>query len=332
MSLPPSEIPLGAMRFNSDSQKLEYWNGSAWFQIHTFSPNLDGGTRGVFWRGHPNTDVIDFITIETQGNATDFGNALSSNRQGGACASRTRSFCLGRDSASDTIEKIEFATTGNSVDFCNATQSMNGSPAGFANATRGIWAGGGPGTIDVIQMITMSSTANADDFGNLTQARTNDPNAVASPIRGCIGGGSDAPSSSVYNIIDFITIATTGNAQDFGDLSSPRDSAAAGSNSIRGIFGGGRYPTSAQSHIDFITIATIGNSQNFGDLTTTAGIGGACASKTRYVRAMGSVPGGNSNTIEYVNIATQGNAFDFGDLTVTRAQSPGASNGHGGLG
>ena len=46
MSLPPSEIPLGAMRFNSDSQKLEYWNGSAWMQIQTFTPNLDGGVRG----------------------------------------------------------------------------------------------------------------------------------------------------------------------------------------------------------------------------------------------------------------------------------------------
>ena len=332
MSLPPSEIPLGAMRFSSDSQKLEYWNGSAWFQIHTFSPNLDGGTRGVFWRGHPNTDVIDFITIETQGNATDFGNALSSNRQGGACASRTRSFCLGRDSASDTIEKIEFASTGNSVDFCNATQSMNGSPAGFANATRGLWAGGGPGAIDVIQFITMSSTANALDFGNLTQARTNDPNAVASPTRGCIAGGSNEPSSSVYNIIDFITIATTGNAEDFGDLSQTRDSAAAGSNSIRGIFGGGRYPTSSQNYIDFITIATTGNAQDFGDLTTGADIGGACASTTRYVRAIGGTPSGTTNTIEYVAIATQGNALDFGDLSVARGQCPGASNGHGGLG
>ena len=48
MSLPPSEIPLGAMRFNSDSQKLEYWMGSAWMQIKTFSPNLDGGARGLF--------------------------------------------------------------------------------------------------------------------------------------------------------------------------------------------------------------------------------------------------------------------------------------------
>ena len=47
MSLPPKEIPLGAMRFNSDSQKLEYFNGEIWMQVHTFSPNLNGGARGV---------------------------------------------------------------------------------------------------------------------------------------------------------------------------------------------------------------------------------------------------------------------------------------------
>ena len=82
MSLPPVEIPLGAMRFNSDSQKLEYWNGGAWFQIHTFSPNLDGGVRGLFCRGYKapsNKDVIDFITIPTQGNATDFGDVAVVN-------------------------------------------------------------------------------------------------------------------------------------------------------------------------------------------------------------------------------------------------------------
>ena len=64
MSLPPVEIPLGAMRFNSDSQKLEYFNGDAWMQVHTFSPNLDGGGRGACFGGlgatapFPATDVI----------------------------------------------------------------------------------------------------------------------------------------------------------------------------------------------------------------------------------------------------------------------------------
>ena len=48
MSLPSVEIPLGAMRFNADSQKLEDWMGSAWMQIKTFSPNLDGGLFDIY--------------------------------------------------------------------------------------------------------------------------------------------------------------------------------------------------------------------------------------------------------------------------------------------
>ena len=68
MSLPPVEIPLGAMRFNSDSQKLEYWSGSVWMQIKTFSPNLDGGVRAVYAGGSqgppgPATNEIQFFTI-----------------------------------------------------------------------------------------------------------------------------------------------------------------------------------------------------------------------------------------------------------------------------
>ena len=43
MSLPPSEIPLGAMRFNSDSQKFEYWMGSAWMQVISEPSSLFGG-------------------------------------------------------------------------------------------------------------------------------------------------------------------------------------------------------------------------------------------------------------------------------------------------
>ena len=65
MSLPPSEIPLGAMRFNSDSHQLEYWNGSAWFQIKTFSPDLDGGARGVIFGGHTSSIVntMEYLSL-----------------------------------------------------------------------------------------------------------------------------------------------------------------------------------------------------------------------------------------------------------------------------
>ena len=72
------------MRFNSDSQKLEYFNGQIWMQIHTFNPDLDGGARGLFMGGGPapttGGDTIEYITIPTAGNAVDFGN-MSGNRK-----------------------------------------------------------------------------------------------------------------------------------------------------------------------------------------------------------------------------------------------------------
>ena len=123
MSLPPSEIPLGAMRFNSDSQKLEYWMGSAWMQIQTFSPNLDGGVRGLFMGGSPNSagKTIDFITIPTAGNATDFGDMADQAKYCSSCASNTRGIVAGGESPSDTThEEIEFVTissTGDATDF-----------------------------------------------------------------------------------------------------------------------------------------------------------------------------------------------------------------------
>ena len=74
--------------------------------------------------------------------------------------------------------------------------------------------------------------------------------------------------------IDYITIASTGDAQDFGDLSEMRAQAGAGSNSIRGIVFGGRYaPT--QTIIDFVNIATLGNAVDFGDLTSACSAAGS---------------------------------------------------------
>jgi hypothetical protein len=67
MSLPPVEVPSGAMRFNSDSQKLEYYDGAQWLQVSTFSPNLNGGARGFWWwKKLLVTNVIEYITISSQ--------------------------------------------------------------------------------------------------------------------------------------------------------------------------------------------------------------------------------------------------------------------------
>ena len=73
-------IPEGAIRYNSDSNKMELWIGDKWMIVSTSSPNLDGGARAIRAGGqvggspYPRTDTMDFVTIPTAGNATDFGN------------------------------------------------------------------------------------------------------------------------------------------------------------------------------------------------------------------------------------------------------------------
>ena len=40
-------VPTGAIRYNTDSNKMECFNGTKWMQIAVSSPDLDGGARGL---------------------------------------------------------------------------------------------------------------------------------------------------------------------------------------------------------------------------------------------------------------------------------------------
>ena len=96
-----------------------------------------------------------------------------------------------------------------------------------------------------------------------------------SSTRGVFGGGNGP-----QNTIDYITIATTGNATDFGDLTIARYSLGACSSSTRGVFGGGNTG-STSNVIDYVTIASAGNATDFGDLTVARYGCGGCGSSTR---------------------------------------------------
>ena len=90
--------------------------------------------------------------------------------------------------------------------------------------------------------------------------------------RGVFGGGLDSPSSYGLDVIDYITIATLGNALDFGNLTTATNSLSSCSSAVRGLFGGGsQQPAGAKTTtIDYITISATGNSFKFGDLSNTA--------------------------------------------------------------
>jgi hypothetical protein len=342
------QAPAGAIRFNTDSRKLEVYCGGpvgfgtttitgAWYQIDSFTPDTaTGGTRGVFGGGgYPTTVVtIDYVTISTTGNALDFGDLNDESRFLGACSSNSRGIFAGGYSPSpisgaiDTIEFITIASTGGATDFGDLTRS-NWGLAGCSNKTRGVFSGGGPTIIDTIDYITIASAGAAKDFGDLITP-TRAPGACSSSTRGVIGGGN---TGSLTNTIDFITISTLGNSSDFGDLTSARNRLAACSSSTRGIFAGGT-PTYSNT-IDYITIHSTGNAVDFGDLTQGRNGHGACSSSTRGVfggGVAGAAPLLNVDTIDYVTINSTGNAVDFGDLFEGRGEGVSAlSNGHGGL-
>jgi len=346
------QAPAGAIRFNTDSRKLEVYCGGpvgfgtttitgAWFQVDSFTPDIaTGGTRGLHAGGFlpaptsDSTNVIDHFNVDSTGNSTTFGD-LTQKRYGTAgCSSRVRGlFAGGRTDPSptdrfDIIDYITIASTGNAIDFGNLDTQQNG-PTAFSNSTRGVFAGGyNPTFTNKIQYVTIESTGDAIDFGDLSDTRYG-CGGVSNGTRGIIGGGQNP--DGVINTIEFITISTQGDAADFGDLTQARRLFGndAASNAVRGIFAGGVTPTNANT-IDYITIATLGNAVDFGDLIEVNNSKSGCASPTRAVFSGGQVPA-TTNSIEYVQIMTTGNAIDFGDLTLAKEAGSSLSNGHGGL-
>ena len=126
-----------------------------------------------------------------------------------------------------------------------------------------------------------------------------------------LAGGGDTAPATYTNQIDFLTISTLGNAEDFGDLTTSSTGAGGSASRTRGLFTNRRVSGSPAytNEIDFVTIASTGNAQDFGDSTVANGYNKALSSQ---IRSLG-LAYSSINSINYVTIAQQGNAVDFGD-------------------
>ena len=308
--------------FTSDEQCIGYAISDTELVILLGGLNSYVGQIGLFGGGSDgsNSNVIDYITITSTGNATDFGNLTQARVGLNGCGSSTRGVFGG----GTVIDYVTIASAGNATDFGDL--SVNRYVVSCGSSTRGLFAGGDDES-DIIDYITIANIGNATDFGNLSVARSL-YGSCSSPTRGVFG-------ASYYGstVIDYVTIATTGNATDFGDSSNINRVGACSSNT-RGIFGGGYswdvYENTAI--IEYITIATTGNTTSFGDLTQARRYLTACSSPTRGVFGGGYSDGEvYFNTIDYIIIQTTGNATDFGDLSVSRNWLGACSNAHGGL-
>ena len=332
--------PAGSIRFNTDSSKMEIYNGEAWWEIDATSPELQtGGTRALTFGGLTNPyslrNNIQFLNVDTTGNAQDFGNLLSTGRSGSSAADRTRAVIMGGSTpgtpAGDAdIEKVTIASTGDATDFGgDLLTGVRGAEAVNDHTRAVLISGEHSSTDNIMQYITIQSSGNAVDFGDVITASSS-VKKMSSPTRGvfCL----DVSTS----VIEYITIPTLGNASDFGDTTVARRNSAATSNAVRGIIFGGITPSPSATFdsMDFITLATLGNATEFGDLSTTINQNSAASSPTRAVSIGGVVSPGSTmtNTMEYVQFASLGDAVDFGDPHTSTRLSTSTSNGHGGLG
>jgi len=186
---------------------------------------ISNQTRGIFAGGYayPNMfNAIDFITIASLGNSTDFGD-MTTNRANGnrsAINSSTRGLIGGgfiSPAGTNNIEFLTIATTGNSQDFGDLT-SGRGNFTGLCSSTRGVFAGGSNPNNNIIDFVTIASAGNASDFGDMFTGNSVACCSTSNNLRGVIMGGDLQPSNAFTNTMQHVTIATTGNAQDFGDM------------------------------------------------------------------------------------------------------------------
>jgi len=290
------------------------------------------GTIGVMAGGiggasNNSLNDIEYITIDTLGNGTDFGDMLSARKAVSGAANSTRGIIFGGWAYDNRIEYVTIATPGNSIDFGDL---LNGPEyhGATGSATTAIVGGGdiSGGRTNVIQSVQFDTPGNATDFGDLTEAKKR-VTATSNLTRAVFMGGSGGSGNGYQvNTIEYITIATPGNAADFGDLlqTNQLGSATSGNatdsglgsplpNYDRAIFSGGTTGSGGSSPIEYMSVSNGGNAVAFGTLSTARGYHTSAGNRARALMVNGETASNvYTNNIEYVVPATLGNGVSFG--------------------
>jgi hypothetical protein len=201
--------------------------------------------RGVIGGGTPtgmtaaDVNTIDYITISVAGNATSFG-TLDTPRDGQAGFSNginNRGIFAGGTAAGSypggkAILYTTITTPSNSTSFGTST-TIHAYCGGLSNDInqRGVIAGGGTAwnttaVTNSIEYITISTTGNATSFGTIATAKnvfsgTSNRTGNIGIFAGGMTSATFVATSTVSNI-ESITISTTGNASNFGQLTTAK--------------------------------------------------------------------------------------------------------------
>jgi hypothetical protein len=307
---------------SANSKFYQYWD-SDFREITIVAPSYYYGGRGVFGGGTDTNLTLDYITISTAGNATDFGDAWYLRESGGAASDGSRGFWYGGLNSSNTVSNngysITFATLGNATNTIGDINNPRARGSMCCNKDYIIHTGGQSSynsntTNTILRFTVVSGYMAASSFGNM---------------------GATKMGHSMWNDSSrYLTFSGTNSVADIaaGSFTS------SGASWIAQLTGNGSQPTGAAgdetraitfsgtsgTQLDTVVIQNNSNATSFGQLNTNFSKPGACTNATRIVFG-GSSYGGTYNHMSYVTIATTGNGSDFGDLTVARYRATGCS-------
>jgi len=299
-----------------------------------------GRGRGFRFGGDSPTKAnhIEYVNIQSQGTAQDFGDLLTTLTQAHGGSSSIRTIIFAGYNAPANVADIQYftnATQGNSID---AGIDVGGDFTRYCNVvsseTRSVYGGGTPGYTATMEYVTNASLGSVTDFADFVQGGMYSAGTMNSTTRGLFAGGYYASPVGQSTRIQYITIATTADSIAFGDLTQVMGGPhGICSSPTRGIMWDGG------NTIDYVTIATLGDGVDFGEASVDGFNSGvsfsshtrACAGGGYNQDSPGSGGNSNQNYIDFVQIATTGNAKDFGDLRTDGSSMGGSSDCHGGL-
>ncbi len=337
----PSSPSNGAVWWDTTNSALKIYANSGW-QTVTLGVIPPGpayfGDRALFtlgWvsNGSSRDDRIQYYDLDVSASANSFGNLLVDCVNPSGASGGGRGLFAGAATNSgvvNTIQYITIASTGNSTDFGDLTEaSFN--LASASNGNKAIYAMNLNNMTSSIQEVTIETAGNATAWsGTLTQAKW-DGSGASDGTKGFFFGGKTGANSAAINEIDYVTIATDGNASDWGNLATARKNvggdSACGTSSRILVGGGTNSSGSYTATIDYINPASAGNAYSFGNLANALWYTGSTNNDTHAIWVQGlNASVQFQNYAHRVTIDTTGNASLWG-TTAEAGYGIGATSG-----
>ena len=232
------------------------------------NPSLDNNTF----------NSISYITIASAGDAIDFGDLSAAGRCAGGASSQTRALFMGVNSA-NVIDYVQIQTLGNTSDFGDIANGQSGTKGYATSSPTRFFYFSGNNSVPNIEFGIIASKGNTTTFGDSTNLARR-KNFASNTTRAIFAGGytmiSPSPAQTTLKAMDFITMASEGNAVDFGNLIVARSRTNATGDERTCIFAGGHTePNTMTPSIEFVNYSSQGNAQQFGDLSITRSQGPA---------------------------------------------------------